>query len=135
VDIKEDLPQKKRHQADTFSDKYASFDLNPVSLFEFFFDDDVLAMVEKYNKSYAMQKGKHDFDISADDIGLFIAILYTSGYAPLRWRRQYWEPADDVQNVAINKAMKRNIFWVNNAVFAFCRQSESSDIDGEWKIS
>ena len=62
--IKEDLPQQGRHQPDVFSNRYAALDLSPVTLFEFFFDDDVIALIEKHTKSYAMQKGKHDFDIS-----------------------------------------------------------------------
>ena len=47
---------------------------------------------------------------SAGEIRLFLAILYTSGYAPLPRRRQYWEQADDVKNTAISKAMTRNRF-------------------------
>ena len=41
---------------------------------------------------------------------LFVAILFTSGYAPLPRRRLYWEAADDVSNSAISGAMTRNRF-------------------------
>jgi len=108
--IKKDLPQQDRHRPDTFVNRYSELDLSPVSLFELFFDEDVISLIETETKSYAMQKGKHAFELCAGDIKLFLAILFTSGYAPLPRRRCYWEPAEDVQNLAISKAMTRNRF-------------------------
>jgi DNA excision repair protein ERCC-6 len=108
--IKEDLPQQVRHQPDTFDNRFADLDLSPASLFELFFDEDVIALIEAQTKMYAMQKGKHTFELGEGDIKLFLAILFTSGYAPLPSRRHYWEPADDIRNIAISKAMTRNRF-------------------------
>ena len=40
-----------------------------------------------------------------------LAILFISGYAPLRWCRLYWESNDDdVQNVAVSQVMTRKQF-------------------------
>ena len=130
--LKEDLPKEKRHEAGIFSDQYAAFDMGPASLFEFFFDEDVIGMIEKYTKAYAMQKGKHDFEISANEIRLFLAILYTSGYAPLPRRRQYWEPADDVQNVAISKAMTRNRF---EEIMQFLHLADNQNLAGSDRVA
>ena len=59
---------------------------------------------------YAAQKGKHSFQVSPGERKLFMAVLFTSGYAPLPRRRVYWENSPDVNNAAISRAMTRNRF-------------------------
>jgi DNA excision repair protein ERCC-6 len=108
--VKEDLPSENRHKAEDFAPLYENLDLGPASTFELFFDDEVIDMIVQQTKSYAMMKGRHNITITTDKIRLFLAILFTSGYAPLPRRRMYWEPSDDVQNVAISKSMPRNEF-------------------------
>ena len=56
-----------------------------------------------------MQKGKHSFSTSPEEMR-FLAVLFTSGYAPLPRRRLYWNPSDDVCNTAISRSMMRNRF-------------------------
>jgi hypothetical protein len=62
------------------------------------------------SNKYAKDQGNHTFNISPDEFRLFLAILFTTGYNLLPRRRLYWEPSDDVLNVAISKAMTRNRF-------------------------
>ena len=66
-------------------------------------------LVDNSNK-YAMQKRKHSYSTSAEEIRLFLAVMLTSGYAPLPRRRLYWDPTDDVCNEAISCSMTRNRF-------------------------
>jgi len=91
--------------------QHAQFDLTPTALFEKFFGDDVIQMLVEHTNKYArMDKNKPTFDTSIGEMGLFVAILFTSGYAPLPRRHLYWEAADDVSNSAISGAMTRNRF-------------------------
>ena len=89
---------------------YASTDYTPTTLFEHFFDDEIILQLVKNTNKYAMQKGKHSFQTTPSEFRLFLAILFNSGYAPLPRRRLYWEPMDDVHNAAISNAMTRNHF-------------------------
>ena len=75
-----------------------------------FFDDEVIQLIVTNTNRYAMQKGAHNFLVEAPEMRIFLAILVTSGYVPLPRRRMFWEPSDDVHNVAISQAMTRNRF-------------------------
>ena len=67
-------------------------------------------LVENTNKYARVAKGKPSFQTTSGEFRLFLAILYTSGYAPLPRRRLYWDQGDDVHNNAISAAMPRNRF-------------------------
>ncbi|GFT52602.1 DDE_Tnp_1_7 domain-containing protein [Nephila pilipes] len=56
---------------------------------------------------YAAQKGDHDFAIGAEDLKLFFAILFTSGYNVLPRKRMYWENSSDAKDNAILEAIPR----------------------------
>ena len=84
--------------------------LSPTTLFELFFDKDVIKMMCEFTTRYARQKDNHQFDVSPEEIKAFLAILLTSGYVVLPRRRMYWEQNDDVHNSAISSAMARNRF-------------------------
>jgi len=88
----------------------SQLDYSPVSLFELFFSDDVVESIAVSSVEYARQKGNHAFQLTSDDVRVFLAILFTSGYAVLPARRMYWECSTDVQNEAINRALPRNRF-------------------------
>lgn len=83
---------------------------SPTTLFELFFDDDVIEMMRLNTNSYARQKGNHLFDVSPEEVKTFLAILLTSGYSVLPRRRMYWEQNNDVHNAAVSSAMARNRF-------------------------
>jgi hypothetical protein len=75
-----------------------------------FFSDDVVNSLVKSSVQYARQKGNVSFELSPDELRIFFAILFTSGYATLPSKRMYWETSPDVRNEAISNAMSRNRF-------------------------
>jgi len=108
--VTKDLPKSCMPAGDIHPNAYRNTDYTPTTLFEQFFNDEViLDLIENTNK-YATQKGKHSFQTTPNEFRLFLAILFNSGYAPLPRRRLYWEPTDDVHNAAISNAMTRNRF-------------------------
>ena len=108
---KRDLPQAKKDRfawngpIPAISDEHIS----PANMFEKFFDNDLLEMIARETEQYARQKD-YSFHIDVPDLKLFIAILITSGAAPLPSRRLYWENFPDVHNKAIAGSMTRNRF-------------------------
>ena len=89
---KRDLPQVKKDRfawngpIPAISDGHIS----PANMFEKFFDNDLLEMIARETEQYARQKDNHSFHIDVPDLKLFIAILISSGTAPLPRRRLYW---------------------------------------------
>lgn len=107
---KKDLPKSCRALENDDGCQYATTDCTPTALFEKFFDDEVIQLVLENSNKYALQKGKHSFLTAAGEMRIFLAILFTSGYAPLPRRKLYWDPTNDVNNAAITNAMTRNRF-------------------------
>ena len=91
--------------------KFLSCEWSPVDLFELFFDDDVVSQLVENTLKYAReQKGDHGFELTAENMKLFLAVLLLSGYAILPRRRMYWEQQPDVLNEAVSRAMPRKKF-------------------------
>ena len=88
----------------------SGLDYSMATLCELFLSDDVLDSIVSSSVVYARQKGNHSFQLTTDDLRLFVAILFTSGYCVLTSRRRHWECSPDVLNEAISKAMPRNRF-------------------------
>ena len=85
-------------------------EFSPVSLFELFLSDDIVNAIASESTNYARQKGSYSFVLTNADVRVFMAILFTSGYATLSARRMYWECSSDVHNKAIARAMTHNRF-------------------------
>lgn len=85
-------------------------EFSPVSLFELFLSDNIVTSIAIASTEYARQQGNNSFVLTNEDVRVFMAILFTSGYATLPARRMYWECSPDVHNEAIAKAMTRNRF-------------------------
>jgi DNA excision repair protein ERCC-6 len=108
--VKNDLPVGSFSTSDC-ENRYADVDYTPTLLFEKFINDEVIDMLVNNTNKYAMiDKGKVSFQTSSSEMRVFMAILFTSGYAPLPRRRMYWESSDDVHNTAISNSMTRNRF-------------------------
>jgi len=84
-------------------------DRSPPSLFELFYDDELINYITEMTNLYAIQKSKK-LDATPSEIRLVIAILLVSGYVPLVNRRMYWENSEDVHNAAVSSTMPVNRF-------------------------
>ena len=131
--IKQDTPTSEQNSenTETFLD-YSSTYSSPASLFELFFDSDVMEMISENSVKYARQKGNLTFVVTAQELRLFLAILINSGYAPLPRRRMYWEPSDDVKNIAISNAMSRNRF---EEIMQFLHLADNSNLGENDKVA
>ena len=86
-------------------------EFTPLSLFNLFFDDEIISFLLEMTTLYARRdRGHVDFETSGEEIRLFLAILILTGYNSLPRRRLYWENSDDVHCEAVSKAMSRNRF-------------------------
>ena len=103
-----DLPQDDKFSWN-YSEKVVSgLDYSPATLIELLLSDDVVESIASSSVEYARQKGNHSFQLTTDDLRLFFAILFTSGYCVLPYRRMHWECSPDVLSEAISKAVFRN---------------------------
>lgn len=107
-------------------------DYSPEQLFEFFFDDEVLNYIVSCTNQYALEKGNMNFYTSKNEIKLFFAILFLSGYNTMARYRMYWEVAQDTHNEAVSRAMSRTRFEDLLKYIHFC---ENNNLDPEDKFS
>jgi hypothetical protein len=108
---KRDLPPASRFlQWSVSKPKFLRKEWSPVSLFQLFFDDDIIEFVCDSTMKYAGQKGNHTFSVDRNEMRSFLAILMISGYSTVPRRRMYWQKDDDVHNSAVKSLMARNRF-------------------------
>lgn len=82
-----------------------------VELFEFFFDEEVIAcLVDQINLYASQDMGDHNFTTNNQDMTTFLTVLLLSGYSALPCLRMYWEKSCDVRNEAVSSAMSRKRF-------------------------
>ena len=62
---------------------------SPAEVFEFFFDDEIIELIIRFSKTYAVDKGAHQFHVTMEEMRAFLAVLLLSGYATLPRRRMY----------------------------------------------
>jgi len=58
----------------------SGLDYSPATLFELFLSDDVVESIASSTDQSARQRENHSFQLTTDDLRLFLAILFTSGY-------------------------------------------------------
>ena len=73
----------------------------PVSLFEKFFNDDVMKFICEKSFRYAMSKGNHSFTIDTNMLKAFIEILLVSGNVDLPRQPMRWEDNEDTHNTTV----------------------------------
>jgi len=83
---------------------------SPCGLFEDFFTAELFEFICLETVRYAHSKGKHNFELSVDELKAFMAILLLSGYVVLPRRSMYWERSDDTHNSVASSLMSRNRF-------------------------
>ena len=107
-------------------------DWTPTTLFELFFDDDILDMLTLNSIRYAQQKGNHSFHLTAENLKAFFAILLTSGTVPLPRRRMFWEQKPDVHNEAVSNAMTVNRF---EEIMRYFHVADNTNLDAQDKMA
>jgi len=99
----------------------------PTTLFELFFDDEIVDVIVVNTNNYARQdKGNHVFTTNADEIRTFLAVLLISGYSTLLGGTMYWEANPDSHNEAVAESMSRNRF---DDLMRFLRVSDNANLD------
>ena len=84
---------------------------DPLDLFQLFWDDEFFIYIKQQSEMYAKQKKPTcSFEVSVDELKIFIAILLVSGYSTLPRRDMYWSLDADLRNEAVAAAMSRNRF-------------------------
>jgi len=64
-------------------------DYPPGTLLKLFMSDDVVQSIAVSSVQYARQKGNHTFQLTSDDVRLFIAILFICGYLWITYKRDW----------------------------------------------
>src|SRR5678815_2289785 len=84
-------------------------DLSPASLFELFFDDEVIEHMTSMSNLYASQHSRQ-LGVTSEEIRLMLSILLISGYVPLVNRCMFWESSEDTHYEAVSSALPLNRF-------------------------
>nr|CAD7595708.1 unnamed protein product [Timema genevievae] len=104
-------------------------DMSPVQIFELFFDDVVVKMLVDFTNIYARQAGDMTFELTLDEMRIFLAILLLTGYNPLPRYKMYWEMSDDCHNEAVSKAISRGRFEKITKYLHMCDNTNLSASD------
>lgn len=81
--------------------------LSPLELFQLFFTEELIEEIVKESVLYAVQKGILQYQLSVEELKIFLAILglLISGYCTVPRRRMYWEESTNTHNVAIDEVI------------------------------
>ena len=78
---------------------------SPATLFEEYFNDELLQLICTQSVIYARWKGNDKFSVSIDELKVFLAIIMLSGYVSLPRRAMFWGKESDVHNELVSNAM------------------------------
>lgn len=76
-------------------------------------DDDVVELLLRYTKAYAIQKGIV-LDVTRNEMYVFLAIHFYSGFHQLPYKELYWNTAAEFDTRLIREAMSRDKFRLIN---------------------
>jgi Transposase IS4 len=108
-----------------------AMDLSPASLFQLFFDDEVIEHMTDMSNLYASQHSKQ-LGVTSEEIRLVLAILLISGYVPLVNRRMFWESGEDTHNEAVSSALPLNRF---EELLRFLHVCDNNNLDASDKMA
>ncbi len=91
--------------------------LSPSQLFTMMFDDDIMAMIANKSNEYAMANFGLQPMITAEEISIFFAVLFLSGYNKVTDYRMYWSNSEDTENKMVKNAMSRDRFMTVKRCF------------------
>lgn len=105
--------------------------LTPIEIFEQFVDDEVLELVINETRKYGVSKNYKDINLSVQELKVFFAILYLSGYNTVPSKRCYWETRLDTRNELVVNAMRRDRFL---EIFRFIHFADNTKINKNDKM-
>lgn len=108
--------------------------LSIIEIFEKFIDEELISYLVEETRRYALFMNAADPNISTDEIKCFIGILFVSGYNNLPTKRSYWDSNDDMKNLAVLNAMRRDRFLQISRFIHFADNTKINPNDKAWKI-
>ena len=86
---------------------------SPHEIFELFFSEEMLVFITDQTNLYAKRdKNCPSFNVTEDEMRLFIGILLTSGYHKLPRENDYWSTRRSLEAPIFPKTMSRNRFKI-----------------------
>lgn len=96
--------------------------LNPVELFELFFDDETFNLIVSETNNYASQKNVN-LEVTVQEIRCVFGVLLLSGLVRRPQRGMYWEMSDVDQNL-VKDAIRRDRFEL---IFSYLHFADNRD--------
>ena len=91
--------------------------LTPIMLFDLVLGDDLMAKIADKSNQYALKSFGLVPNITGEEIKVFIAILFLSGYVKLTTYTLFWSNSEDTGNSMVKTAMSRNRFQLLKRCF------------------
>ncbi|XP_025772751.1 piggyBac transposable element-derived protein 1 [Puma concolor] len=104
--------------------------LNPVELFELFFDDETFSLIVNETNNYASQKNVN-LEVTVQEIRCLFGILLLSGFVRRPRRGMYWEISDTDQNL-VKDAIRRDRFEL---IFSYLHFADNNHLDQKDKFT
>ncbi|XP_049510657.1 piggyBac transposable element-derived protein 1 isoform X1 [Panthera uncia] len=104
--------------------------LNPVELFELFFDDETFSLIVNETNNYASQKNVN-LEVTVQEIRCLFGILLLSGFVRRPRRGMYWEISDTDQNL-VKDAIRRDRFEL---IFSYLHFADNHHLDQKDKFT
>ncbi|XP_037590807.1 piggyBac transposable element-derived protein 1 isoform X6 [Cebus imitator] len=104
--------------------------LNPVELFELFFDDETFNLIVKETNNYASQKNV-SLEVTVQEMRCVFGVLLLSGFMRRPRRGMYWEISDTDQNL-VRDAIRRDRFEL---IFSNLHFADNGHLDQKDKFT
>ncbi|KAM6184938.1 piggyBac transposable element-derived protein 1 [Rhynchocyon petersi] len=104
--------------------------LNPVELFELFFDDDTFNLIVNETNNYTFQKNVN-LEVTVQDMKCVFGVLLLSGFVGCPKRGMYWEISDADQYL-VRDAIRRDRFEL---IFSNLHFADNSHLDQKDKFT
>ncbi|XP_007954699.1 piggyBac transposable element-derived protein 1 [Orycteropus afer afer] len=104
--------------------------LNPVELFELFFDDETFNLIVNETNNYASQKNVN-LEVTIQEMKCVFGVLLLSGFVRRPRRGMYWEISDADQNL-VRDAIRRDRFEL---IFSHLHFADNSCLDQKDKFT
>ncbi|XP_039723144.1 piggyBac transposable element-derived protein 1 isoform X2 [Pteropus medius] len=104
--------------------------LNPVELFELFFDDETFSLIVNETNNYASQKNVN-LEVTVQEMRCVFGVLLLSGIVRRPRRGMYWEIPDADQN-QVRDAIRRDRF---ESIFSYLHFADNSHLDPKDKFT